>query len=63
VFGDRPIGLESLRELGITVPAPDRLAAELDHQFEYLYRWLDHIEPAQDLARPDLTDPTLLAPR
>ena len=25
MFGDRPIGLESLRELGITVPAPDRL--------------------------------------
>ena len=30
------LGLESLRELGITVPAADRLAAELDHQFGYL---------------------------
>ena len=55
------LGLESLRELGITVPAADRLAAELDHQFGYLYQWLDHTEPAGDLARPDLTDPTLLA--
>ena len=38
------LGLESLRELGITVPAADRLAAELDHQFDYLYRWLDHTD-------------------
>ena len=48
-------------QLGITVPAADRLAAELDHQFEYLYRWLDHTEAADDLARPEITDPTLLA--
>ena len=51
------LGLDSLRELGITVPAADRLAAELDHQFDYLYRWLDHTEAADDLARPELTDP------
>ena len=31
------LGLESLRELGITVPAADRLAAEIDHQFGYWY--------------------------
>ena len=55
------LGLESLRELGITVPAADRLPAELDHQFDYWYRWLDHTEAADDLARPDLTDPVLLA--
>ena len=55
------LGLESLRELGITVPAADRLAAEIDHQFGYWYEWLDHTEAAGDLARPDLTDPTLLA--
>ena len=55
------LGLESLGELGITVPAADQLAAELDHQFGYLYQWLDHTEAADDLARPDLTDPTLLA--
>ena len=28
------LGLESLRELGIAVPAADRLAAELDRQFD-----------------------------
>ena len=55
------LGLESLRELGITVPAADRLAAEIDHQFGYWYQWLDHTEAAGDLARPDLTDPVLLA--
>jgi hypothetical protein len=26
-----------------------------------MYRWLDHTDAAGDLARPDLTDPTLLA--
>ncbi len=55
------LGLESLRELGVTVPATDQLAAELDHRFGYLYEWLDHAEAADDLARPDLTDPALLA--
>jgi len=55
------LGLESLRELGITVPAPDRLSAGLDQQFGHLYRWLDQTEAADDLARPDITDPALLA--
>jgi signal transduction histidine kinase len=55
------LGLESLRELGITVPAPDRLSAGLDQQFGHLYRWLDDTEDADDLARPDITDPALLA--
>ena len=55
------LGLESLRELGIAVPAADQLAADLDHQFGYWYQWLDHTEAADDLARTDLTDPTLLA--
>ncbi|MCI2422523.1 AAA family ATPase [Saccharopolyspora sp. K220] len=55
------LGLESLRECGITVPAADRLPAELDRQFDHLHRWLDHTDAADDLARPDLTDPTLLA--
>ncbi|WP_433505549.1 AAA family ATPase [Pseudonocardia halophobica] len=55
------LGLESLRECGITVPAADRLADGLDHQFGYLYRWLDHTNAADDPARPDLTEPTLLA--
>jgi signal transduction histidine kinase len=55
------LGIESLRELGIDVPAPDLLLAELDHQTDRLYRWLDHSDAADDLARPDITDPVLLA--
>jgi signal transduction histidine kinase len=55
------LGIDFLRELGIAVPAADRRSAELDHQFEFLYRWLDHTEAADDLARPDITDPALLA--
>jgi diguanylate cyclase (GGDEF)-like protein len=55
------LGLGSLRELGITVPAPDRLPAELDRQFDYMYRWLDSTDDADDLTRPEITDPTLLA--
>src|SRR3984957_8994491 len=55
------LGLESLRELGIAVPAADRLAAEIDHRFGSWYQWLDHTEAADDLARPDPTDPPLLA--
>ncbi|MEU4670501.1 AAA family ATPase [Amycolatopsis sp. NPDC023774] len=55
------LGIDVLRGLGITVPVPDQLAAELDHQFDRLYRWLDRTDPADDLVRPDLTEPTLLA--
>ncbi|HEX3305847.1 MAG TPA: hypothetical protein VHS32_06345, partial [Streptosporangiaceae bacterium] len=55
------LGIESLRELGMTVPTADRLASELDHQFDRLYRWLDHTYAADDLARPEIADPTLLA--
>jgi signal transduction histidine kinase len=55
------LGLESLREVGINVPAPDRLALEVEHRWNFLYRWLDDTDPEEDLARPDLTDPGLLA--
>ncbi|WP_432978910.1 AAA family ATPase [Dactylosporangium sp. CA-233914] len=55
------LGLESLHELGIDVPAADRLPLELDHQLSYLYQWLDHTDDTDELTRPDITDPTLLA--
>jgi predicted ATPase/signal transduction histidine kinase len=54
------LGLAALRELGITVPAAALLAAELDRQFGYLYRWLE-TDTAGDLAQPEVTDPALLA--
>jgi hypothetical protein len=55
------LALVSLRELGITVPAAGRLPAGLDRQFGYLYRWLEETDAAGDLARPEVTDPALLA--
>ena len=55
------LGLGSLRELGITVPAADLLPAQLDRQFGYLYRWLDHDDGTDELVRPAITEPTLLA--
>ena len=55
------LGLGSLRELGITVPAADRLPAELDRQFGYLYRWLDHDRRHRRAGPAGHTEPTLLA--
>jgi signal transduction histidine kinase len=54
------LGLASLRACGITVPAADRLDQELDHQYEHLHRWRD-TDTADQLTRPEITDPTLLA--
>ena len=55
------LGAESLRELGIVIPAADRLLPEVDRHFDHLYRWLDHTNLADDLARPEISDPALLA--
>jgi signal transduction histidine kinase len=52
--------IRSLRECGIDVPDADRMPAAIDRQFARLYEWLDHTDPAADMARPDLTDPALL---
>jgi signal transduction histidine kinase len=54
------LGVELLRELGIAVPV-DLSADELDHQIGHLYRWLDHTDPATELARAEIEDPALLA--
>ncbi|MEV6926144.1 AAA family ATPase [Dactylosporangium sp. NPDC051485] len=58
------LGLESLRELGVTVPAADRLQAELDQRFDRLHRhlrrWLDDTDSTDGMG-PDITDPTLIA--
>ncbi|MER7001860.1 AAA family ATPase [Dactylosporangium sp. NPDC000555] len=58
------LGIESLRELGVTVPAADRLQAELDHRLDHslrqLHRWLDDTDSSDEMG-PEITDPTLLA--
>jgi predicted ATPase/signal transduction histidine kinase len=55
------LGIGSLRELGIAVGAADRGPTELDQQFGHLYRWLDDTGAADDVGRPDVTEPRLLA--
>ncbi|GAB3835754.1 hypothetical protein GCM10027610_034350 [Dactylosporangium cerinum] len=55
------LGVESLRALGVAVPTADRLPAELDRQFTFLHRWLDRPDSTEDLTRPEITDPALLA--
>nr|WP_296064358.1 AAA family ATPase [uncultured Actinoplanes sp.] len=52
--------IRSLRECGIDVPGTERMPAAIERQFAQLYQWLDHTDPAADLARPDLADPALL---
>ena len=55
------LGTRALRDCGIAVPTGDRLGTELDRKFENLYRWLEHTHAADDLAQPEVTDPSLLA--
>ncbi|WP_426502585.1 AAA family ATPase [Dactylosporangium sp. McL0621] len=55
------LGLASLRELGVVMPAADRLPMQLDRRLDDLYQWLDQTEDVDELTRPDATEPTLLA--
>ncbi len=55
------LGLGSLRECGINVPAAGGFSAGLDEKFERLHRWLERTAPEDDLARPELSDPVVLA--
>ncbi|MGO9355988.1 MAG: AAA family ATPase [Mycobacterium sp.] len=55
------LGRRLLRELGIAVPTPERLPAELDSQFAHVFRWLDATEAVDDMTRHELTDPERLA--
>ena len=55
------LGLESLRECGISVPDANGFPAGHDEKTNRFFRWLDGTGPAEDLARPELSDPELLA--
>ena len=55
------LGIGPLRDLGVVVPPADQLSAGLDRQFGYLHRWLNDTDEAGELARPGVTDPTLIA--
>ncbi|WP_117208603.1 diguanylate cyclase [Allorhizocola rhizosphaerae] len=55
------LGLELLRQLGVTAPPPGQLGAEIEDGLDALYRWVEDSDADDDLRRPDITDPTLLA--
>ena len=55
------LGVESLRRVGIAVPTADRIGDDLDRQVGHLHRWLERTDGADELTRPEITDPTLLA--
>jgi signal transduction histidine kinase len=54
------VAIDLLRELGIPVPA-ERSPDEVAHQMRHLHRWLDESDLADDLSRPEISDPRLLA--
>ncbi|MGB9308903.1 MAG: AAA family ATPase [Mycobacterium sp.] len=55
------LGIESLGGLGIMIPPAGQLPGELGQKLDYLYQWLHDTEAGDDLTRPEITDPTLLA--
>jgi predicted ATPase/signal transduction histidine kinase len=54
------LGLQSLRDCGITVPAEERLLGEINEAFETVFGWLQNTDATVDLARPDIRNPALL---
>src|SRR6201996_6988034 len=54
------LGIESLRGLGVTMPAADERRGEIDRQLKDVYRWLDHTGTAAELRRAEISDPALL---
>jgi diguanylate cyclase (GGDEF)-like protein len=55
------LGVEQLRRLGVAVPTPERLDAEIERGLDVMYQWLDETNDAYDLQRPEITDERLLA--
>jgi diguanylate cyclase (GGDEF)-like protein len=55
------LGIDMLGRLGVSMPPPERMAAEVDRDLDALYLWLDQTTEADDLVRPEITDPSLLA--
>jgi signal transduction histidine kinase/predicted ATPase len=55
------LATRSLRACGIDVPDAGRMPATIGRQFARLEQWLDRTDPGDDMARPDITDPGLLA--
>ena len=54
------LGIEQLQRFGHPVPQPDQLDSDIQRGLAHLYRWVDSGDEADDLSRPELTDPLLL---
>jgi diguanylate cyclase (GGDEF)-like protein len=50
------VGFALLGRLGFAPPGDD-LAAEVDQRLDAMYRWADRMSVAEDVARPEATDP------
>jgi PAS domain S-box-containing protein len=55
------LGLDALRRLGVAVPEPGQMAAQVEERADGLCRWATTGSAAQDLLRPEITDPRLRA--
>jgi diguanylate cyclase (GGDEF)-like protein len=55
------VGLEVLRQLGVAVPTPQQVGAEIERGLEALHRWAAEGSEADDLRRPEITDPRVIA--
>jgi diguanylate cyclase (GGDEF)-like protein len=54
------LGLDTLRDLGLTVPDPQRLDADISDGLDALYRWLESGDENDDLALAPMHEPALL---
>jgi diguanylate cyclase (GGDEF)-like protein len=55
------VGLEMLRLLGVVVPTPEQVDTEVERGLDELYRWVADGSEADDLLRPEITDPRVSA--
>jgi diguanylate cyclase (GGDEF)-like protein len=53
------LGLDQLRRLGVPVPPPERLQAEIDRGLTTMRTWLDESSEVDDLHRPETANPAV----
>ncbi|MBL7494116.1 diguanylate cyclase [Frankia sp. AgB1.9] len=50
------LGLGQLRQLGLAIPDPDQLDAEIERGLDAVYRWIDQTSEIDDLRQPPIAD-------
>jgi diguanylate cyclase (GGDEF)-like protein len=55
------LALDMLRRLGLSVPASREMAAEVQRGLDALYRWVGEDGRADDVLRPEISDPRMRA--